>query len=106
MGSGATNGEEGRTTTLGNEVRVFRQCAEDPDPVRLAIAERDWKPDGIVSGQHTWNGLIANFVAAVREGDLKHETVPHLPHISDGLAAQEIIHACEQSHRDRRWVSV
>ena len=98
--------EEGGTMTLGNEVRVFRCKAGDSDPAQLAIAEADKQPDGMLSGRHTWNRLIADFVAAARRGDRQHEQVPLLPHISDGLAAQQVIHACERSHRGACWVRV
>jgi predicted dehydrogenase len=94
------------TMTLSNEVRVFRQRADDADPVSLEIAESDRQPPDILSGQHTWNRLIADFVTAVRRGDVQHQSVPHLPHVSDGLAAQEVIAACELSHAERRWVDL
>ena len=99
-------GDKDRTVTLSNEVNVFRQRADDADPVRLEIAASDRQPPEVLSGQHTWNRLIADFVTAVRRGDLRHESVPHLPHISDGLAAQEVIRACELSHAERRWVDL
>ena len=97
-------GDKDRTVTLSNEVNVFRQRADDAEPRRLEIGASDRQPPGVLSGQHTWNRLIADFVTAVRRGDLRHESVPHLPHISDGLAAQEVISACELSHAERRWV--
>ena len=94
------------TATLSNEVSVSRQRGDDAEPVELEIAESDRQPPNLVSGQHTWNRLIADFVAAVRRGDVRHESVPHLPHIADGLAAQEVISACERSHVERRWVDL
>lgn len=100
------HGEEDRAMTLGNEVHVFRRRAGDAHPVRLSIAAVDRQPAGILSRQHTWNRLVADFVTAVRRGDFRHETTPHLPHISDGLAAQRVIHACEQSHIDQCWVNL
>jgi predicted dehydrogenase len=72
----------------------------------LEIAESDRQPPDILSGQHTWNRLIADFVSAVRRGDVQHQSVPHLPHVSDGLATQEVIAACELSHAERRWVDL
>ena len=99
-------GDKDRTVTLSNEVNVFRQRADDADPLRLEIGASDRQPPALLSGQHTWNRLIADFVTAVRRGDLRHESVPHLPHISDGLAAQEVISACELSHAERRWVDL
>ena len=99
-------GDKDGTMTLSNEVNVFRQRADDTDPVRLEIGASDRQPPALLSGQHTWNRLIADFVTAVRRGDLRHESVPHLPHVSDGLAAQEVISACELSHAEQRWVDV
>ena len=99
-------GDKDRTVTLSNEVNVFRQRGDDADPVRLEIEAPDRQPPALLSGQHTWNRLIADFVTAVRCGDLRHESVPHLPHISDGLAAQEVINACELSNAERRWVDL
>ena len=97
--------EEGnRTLTLSNEVQVLRQRANDVAPVKLEIERSDRQPPAIQSGQHTWNRLIADFVTAVRRGDITHQSVPHLAHISDGLAAQQVISACEASHTERRWV--
>ncbi len=99
-------GDKDRTVTLSNEVNVFRQRADDADPVRLEIGPSDRQPPSLLSGQHTWNRLIADFVTAVRRADVRHESVPHLPHVSDGLAAQEVISACELSHAERRWVDL
>lgn len=91
---------------LSNEVKVVRQRADESAPVKLEVEESDRQPESVQSGQHTWNRLITDFVTAVRRGDIKHESVPHLPHISDGLAAQQVISACEQSHVERRWVDL
>ena len=91
---------------LSNEIEVLRQRADESAPVKLEVEESDRQPESVQSGQHTWNRLIADFVTAVRRGDIKHESVPHLPHISDGLAAQQVISACEQSHAERRWVDL
>ena len=74
---------------------------------KLEIEESDRQPESVQSGQHTWNRLIADFVTAVRRGDIKHESVPHLPHTSRmGWAAQQVFSACEQSHGERRWVDL
>ncbi len=91
---------------LSNEIEVLRQRADESAPVKIEVKESDRQPESVQSGQHTWNRLIADFVAAVRRGDIKHESVPNLPHISDGLAAQQVISACEQSHGERRWVDL
>ncbi len=92
--------------TLCNELQVVRQSAQDRDPVLLEVAASDRQPAGVLSGQHTWNRLIADFVSAVRRRDKRHLGVPHLPHVSDGLAAQRVIHACELSHAERRWIDL
>lgn len=98
--------EDGGALTLSNEVSVVRQRADESAPVKLEIEESDQQPQTVQSGQHTWNRLIADFVTAVRRGDITHESVPHLAHVSDGLAAQQVISACELSHTERRWVSL
>jgi hypothetical protein len=56
--------------------------------------------------QHVWNRLIADFVAAIRHGDLAHASVPHLPTLVDGLRAQEVIAAAQRSEQERCWVQV
>ena len=99
-------GDGNKIRNLSNEVQVLRQRADESDPVKLEIEESDRQPESVQSGQHTWNRLIADFVTAVRRGDIKHESVPHLAHISDGLAAQQVISACELSHAERRWVNL
>ena len=91
-------GEDTPGVTLGNELRVVRQRVDDADP--------DRQVPGAFSGQHTWNRLIADFVTAVRNSDVKHAGVPLLPHIADGLAAQKVIVACERSHTEKRWVEL
>ena len=98
-------GEDTPGVTLGNELRVVRQRVDD-DPVTLETADQDRQVPGAFSGQHTWNRLIVDFVTAVRNSDLKHAGVPLLPHIADGLAAQRVIVACEQSHVQKRWVEL
>ena len=99
--------EEGnKIRILSNEVQVLRQRADESTPVNLEIEKSDRQPESMPSGQHTWNRLMSDFVTAVRHGDIKHESVPHLAHISDGLAAQQVISACELSHTKRRWVSL
>ena len=99
-------GDGNKILNVSNEVQVLRQRADESDPVKLEIEESDRQPESVQSGQHTWNRLIADFVTAVRRGDIKHESVPHLAHISDGLAAQQVIGACELSHAERRWVNL
>jgi predicted dehydrogenase len=96
----------GDTITLGNELRVTRQCAGESGPVQLEIAKADKQHDGIMSGQHTWNQLIADFVSAVRSRHNERTSLPHLPQLTDGLSAQRVINACELSHAEQRWVDV
>ena len=91
---------------LGNEIFTQIQKGNNLNPIRLRIAEEDKQPSEILSGQHTWNRLIADFVTAVRHKDYLHEMVPYLPKISDGLLTQEIIKACEISHIEQRWVKL
>ena len=98
--------EGGGLVTLSNEVCAWAQSAGDSDPVRLEIAPDDRQPDGVLSGQHTWNRLIKDFVAAVRRKDVRHETVPHLPSVADGLAVQQVIDACERSAAGNGWAEV
>lgn len=95
-----------RRMTLCNELQVIRQRLGDKDPAVLDLAEADCQPAEVLSGQHTWNRLIADFVSAVRKADRGHCSVPHLPHISDGLAAQRLIGACELSNVEGRWIDV
>jgi predicted dehydrogenase len=54
--------------------------------------------------QYTWNRLIADFVTAIRKGDVTHSIIPHLPSLEDGLRAQQVVAAAKQSERVRRWV--
>jgi predicted dehydrogenase len=49
-------------------------------------------------------GLLADFIAAIRRGDVAHQSVPSLPSIADGLRAQEAVAAIEQASRERREV--
>lgn len=92
--------------TLGNEILTQIQKANNFSPIPLSIAEEDRQPSAILSGQHTWNRLIADFITAVRHKDYLHKAVPHLAQISDGLIAQEVIEACELSHIKQRWVKL
>jgi predicted dehydrogenase len=54
--------------------------------------------------QHTWNRLVADFVAAIRRAD--RSSVPHLPAPEDGLRAQEVVAAARHSEMERRWVEL
>ena len=95
-----------RRMTLCNELQVIRQRSRDQGPVVLEVDDSDRQPTGVLSGQHTWNRLIADFVTAVRHEDRGHCSVPHLPHISDGLDAQRLIGACELSNAEGRWIDL
>jgi predicted dehydrogenase len=97
-------GEEG-TLRLTHEEVVLQRRADD-EPVALPVPEADRVPDGVDLLQHTWNRLIADFCTAVREGDVAHESVPHLPTVQDGLQVQAFIGAAEQAEKERRWVDL
>ena len=56
--------------------------------------------------QHIWNRLIADFVQAIRRGDVAHRSVPHLPTLTDGLRGEEIIAAARASDASGCWVAV
>jgi predicted dehydrogenase len=83
-----------------------RQCLGDKNPVRLNIPLRDQVPRGVDMQQYTWNRLVADFVSAIRKGDVTHSTVPHLPRLVDGLRAQEVVAAARRSAKVRRWVEL
>jgi predicted dehydrogenase len=98
------NGDKG-TLSVTNESLDYH-CAEDLEPTRIDIPEGDRIPDGVSPMQHTWNLLIADFVAAVQAGDAGHSSVPHLPTLEDGLRVQETIAAARRSEEERRWVRI
>jgi len=98
------HGEEG-TLDVTDQV-VVRQCAAEDGATSLEIPESDQVPEGVTLIQHNWNRLIADFVIAVRRGDVAHASVPHLPTIVDGLRVQEIITAARRSEEERRWVDL
>lgn len=99
------SGDEG-TLILDAGATVMRQRATDDQPVALAIPEADQVPAGVELMQHTWNRLIADFVHAVRQSDIAHRSVPHLPTLGDGLRNEAIIAAARASESERRWVEV
>ncbi|MCP4403759.1 MAG: Gfo/Idh/MocA family oxidoreductase [bacterium] len=96
---------EGGTLTVAHDV-VVGQYADDDEPREFEIPLSDQAPSGTNMMQHGWNRLIADFVKAVRRGDVAHATVPHLPTLDDGLRNQEIIAAAGLSEKERRWVNV
>ena len=72
----------------------------------LEVPAADQVPEGTSLMQHVWNRLIADFIAAVRRGDIAHASVPHLPTLVDGLRSQEVIAAARLAEDERRWVRV
>jgi predicted dehydrogenase len=97
-------GEAGTLRATHEEVVLQRRA--DNEPIVMPIPEADRVPDGVDLLQHSWNRLIADFCTAIREGDVPHESVPHLPSFEDGLRVQEFIAAAELAERDRRWVDL
>jgi len=97
------SGASGVLTITAREVLVQRPGAA-AEPVEVPPADR--APDDLPAMQHTWNRLVADFVAAVRAGDVGHRTVPHLPTVADGLRAQEVVAAAERADAERRWVDL
>jgi predicted dehydrogenase len=85
---------------------VVRRYAGDEEDVPLEVPASDQVPEGVGLMQHGWNRLIADFVTAVRRGDVAHESVPYLPTLVDGLRAQEVIDAAMRSEAERCWVGV
>jgi predicted dehydrogenase len=98
------HGEEG-TLDVTDEA-IIRQRADEDGAAALEIPELDQVPDGVTLMQHNWNRLIADFITAVRGGDLVHGLVPHLPTLVDGLRVEEVISAAQRSEEERRWVDV
>jgi predicted dehydrogenase len=96
---------EGGTLSV-TERDVTRQCVGEDNATSLDIPESDQPAEGVTLGQHAWNRLIADFVKAVRRGDVAHTYAPHLPTLVDGLRAQEVIVAARLSEAERRWVDL
>jgi myo-inositol 2-dehydrogenase/D-chiro-inositol 1-dehydrogenase len=92
------------TLTISPQGVLVQRPGAAAEPVEIQPADR--APDDLPAMQHTWNRLIADFVAAVRAGDVRHATVPHLPTIADGLRAQEVVAAAERADAERRWVDL
>jgi predicted dehydrogenase len=99
-------GDEGSLVVGDSGQTVTRQRGCDDRPQQLAILESDQAPAGVKLLQHTWNRLIADFVQAIRRGDIDHSSVPHLPTLTDGLRSEEIIAAARKSADEGGWVSV
>lgn len=85
---------------------VVRRYAGDDEALSLEIPASDQAPEGVGLMQHGWNRLIADFVTAIRRGDVAHESVPYLPTLVDGLRAQEVIDAAMRSEAERCWIDV
>lgn len=85
---------------------AIRQCLDDAEEVALDVPEKDRLPDGVDMNQHTWNRLISDFVAAIRNADVKHSSVPHLAKLEDGLRAHEVVAAARLSEEKIRWVQL
>jgi predicted dehydrogenase len=98
------HGEEG---TLEVTFRaVVRRCAGESEATSLDVPAADRIPEGADWNQHTWNWLIADYITAIRCGDVAHASVPHLPTLVDGVRAQEVIDAAKRSETERCWVQV
>ena len=100
------SGDEGTFIIEDGGDVIRRQRADENEPMRVEIPASDQVPAGIDFLQHTWNRLIADFVQAIRQGDVNHTSVPDLPTIIDGLRCQEIIAGARRSHDEMRWVSL
>jgi predicted dehydrogenase len=96
---------EGGTLEVTHQA-VVRRCAGEVEATSLEIPKSDQVPEGVTLIQHAWNRLIADFITAVRRGDVAHASVPHLPTLVDGLRAQEVIAAARLSEEERRWVNL
>ena len=99
------SGDEG-TFVINHGDAIRRQRADENDPVLLEIPEPDQVPAGVSLIQYTWDRLVADFVQAIRQGDVAHKSVPHLPTAVDGLRCQEIIAGARISNEEMRWVSL
>ncbi len=99
-------GDEGSLWMPDAGTTVIRQRHDEPEPVPAEIAAADQQSTSPDLLQHTWNRLIEDFVAAIRNGDRDHERSPILPKLSDGLHVEEVISAVRRSSDERRWVAV
>lgn len=99
-------GDEGSLAIPDAGTSLVRQRADDEEPVEVPISAEDRAADGVDLMQHTWNRLIVNFVGAVRDQDIEHESVPHLATLTDGLRTEQIIAAARQSSDARQWLTV
>ena len=95
-------GEKGTLKVAHETAR--RQCLDDAAEVALDVPVKDRLPEGVDINQHTWNRLISDFVFAIRNADIKHSSVPHLPKLEDGLRTQEVVAAARLSEDKGSWV--
>jgi predicted dehydrogenase len=98
-------GDEGTLIVDGGD-EVSRQRADEEEPVPIEFPMPDQDPEGFDFIQRTSNRLIADFVQAIRQGDVNHTSIPHLATVVDGLRCQEIIAAARKSDEEMRWVSL
>jgi predicted dehydrogenase len=98
---GGTDGTLVVTTT-----RVTQQRGGEDAPVVLPIPAPEEATAEVSLIQHTWNRLIADFVAAIRTGDVAHSATPALPSFADGLRLQEVFAAVERSNAEGRWIAL
>jgi predicted dehydrogenase len=98
------NGQTG-TLNVTHESTSLQNLAEN-EVVILQPSDSEKMPEGTDLLQHTWNRLIADFVAAIRRGDKAHETVPNLPSLEDGLKVQQVISAAHLSDTEARWADL
>jgi predicted dehydrogenase len=99
-------GDEGSLWIPDATTTAIRQRYDDDAPVTLEIATRDQQSTSQDLLQHTWNRLVEDFIAAIREDDRRHESHPSLAQLSDGLRTEQVIAAARRSSTERRWVTV
>ncbi len=99
-------GDEGSLWIPDATTTVIRQRYDDDTPVTLEIEARDQQSTSQDLLQHTWNRLVEDFTAAIREDDQRHQSYPSLAQLGDGLRTEEVIAAARRSSTERRWVTV
>jgi predicted dehydrogenase len=99
-------GDEGSLRIPDSGTVVVRQRHDDDQPVELQIAGADKEVLSTDLQQYTWNRLIEDFIAAVRNDDKDHKNYPSLPTLTDGLRTEEVIDAARRSNSTGRWATV
>ena len=84
----------------------MRQRHDDHEPIELEIANADKALLSSDLQQHTWNRLIEDFIAAIRNDDKDHQSYPSLPTLTDGLRTEEVIDGARRSSSTGRWTTV